>query len=285
MQFWMRKCWSGALTIGAILLLSPCPQARADRSLGLSLEFVDSAPELGKPLRAAITFQNIGNEPLLLFLGETYGAEGINIVAKLGTCTFEVGHAHFDQPMEYRELSCLPLFPGDRFTRPLPPINELAGGDFLSLPCKGSYSIEATYRSPSSLLHSANPWLFRGSVSAPPVLLDLAEASEESRVIWRARLEACLKEPVCEDMAAIEYFRLVRDPKAAVLLRELFSRDYYENPRLVEALVAQGNMDDVEVIQRAATDPRLTSGLREYFLGMTTALQEEPCRCLPGTNR
>jgi hypothetical protein len=92
--------------------------------------------------------------------------------------------------------------------------------------------------------------VWRGTVRSDAVDVTLLQPSEPTLAGRRARLEACQRGG-CTDSAPIEYFRHVRDLKAAEILLTLLPI-YPESPAIFPAIVNQGRPADADALEAFA---------------------------------
>jgi hypothetical protein len=195
-------------------------------------------------------------------------------------CTFDAPVSFGDLSVSKRRFLYTPLFPGDLLKTRLPPFNDLAGIETLDFPGPGSYEIQAVFHSAGNPQEGLIWPIWRGEVYSKWLRLRLLPPSAQRVQEFRQRLGRCLKQQPCDDFRAVEYFRLVRDPKAAELLIEIFRRDYVSDPRIAEALANQEHTEVPGLLQELAQSPKLDSRTRDYFLSILERIrteQRQPC--------
>lgn len=242
-------------------------EGNGGESLSISLVGPREVFELGEPILLQLRIENVGASPLFFERPRNLGPHDLRITASSPHCNTDTGFWHFDIATEDLRFLVVPLLSGDAIELGLPSFNDLAGLDTLVLRRPGRYHLQARWRSrgPSSIGGYSVVW--RGVVKSEPFTIELLPPSEKRLSYYRERLKGCLEQPICFDLEAIEYFRIVRDPGVAEMLRCLLQRDHETNPRIAEAVANQGGPADIEML-RALADRTSWPESRSYFLDL-----------------
>lgn len=279
MQPRLRRTRALSLALLAFLSVSGAEGGQTDE-LELVLRDDQDSFELGQPIELRIAYENHGSEAFFVERPGYSHTRGLKLKATRGECRYESSFLHSSAPIEYQRFAYIPLLVGDRFVTTLPQFNDLLGVKLMDLRVPGTYELWAVLESEGSRAEGFVWPIWRGTVESEPLSITIVEPSEETVRRWTSRLRKCLREAPCIDLEAIGYFRFVRDPEAAQVLRRLLQRDYEKNPLIAEAVANQGTAADLELLKELASKSSYES-TREYFETLAATNLDDPCRKLP----
>lgn len=252
------------LLLVALIVLASVPLS-ADEDIRLRLHQPVSTYALGTPLLLELSVTNEGDEATYIELPRGLGPEALNIVAENKRCSYPVDPVHFDQPVEELRFAFVPLQPGSSYRLELARLNAPGQGIYLELPGPGTYVFSASLRSDGAPIEGVIWPIWRGTAESPPLQVEVVNPPPETTEDWSKRLSRCVAEAICEDLAAIEYFRFVKAARIGDLLQELLTRDPLMYSAAGAALVHQQREQDLGFLRALLQDPRLDQNHRDYY--------------------
>jgi len=262
-----------------ILLLCVSSTDIKGADLRLLLQSKSETYILGESIRLIITYENTGEEPFYFQRPKGLGADHLNLMATTKEYSCAVEPQYFDAAIEDLHFRFTSLYPGDRLTMDVEPLNDPTGFGMPRLPMAtpGRYVLRAVFTSMGPGTEGDRSPVWRGQIESNPVEVILQEPGEDLLAEWRERLRVCVFSPECEDYVAIEYFRFVRDSHAVEYLKQFIRR----NPtydRAVEALVNQGRTADASFLEELVNRPNMPNSLRDHYQEMARLLRNpSPC--------
>lgn len=251
------------------------------RRLAVHLRLPSPTYEIGQPLAPGLAFENTGSAPYFLVRTFDYGPKHITLTAVRDGCRVTTTPAHFTQSLEDLRFSYTSLFPEDRLETTLFPLNTLEGEILLDLPGPGRYTLTATFTSEGPAAEGMVWPIWRGEATSPPVEIEVRQPSPETIAPWKERLRRCAAEEPCGDFEALGYFRLVRAPDVAGLIRTIVGREPGPHSINARALVKQGRPEDAAFLEEIARRPGLEARLRDHYLELARELRASaanPCQ-------
>lgn len=251
------------------------------RRLSVHLRLPSPAYEIGQPFAPGLAFENTGSAPYFLERSFDYGPGHITLTAVRGGCRVATTPAHFTRSLEDLRFSYTPLLPEDRLETTLFPLNTREGEILLDLPGPGRYTLTATFASEGSAAEGMVWPIWRGEATSAPVEIDVRQPSPETIAPWKERLRRCAAEEPCGDFEALGYFRLVRAPDVADLIRTIVGKEPGLHSINARALVKQGRPEDAAFLEEIARRPGLETRLRDFYLELARELRAAaagPCQ-------